>query len=177
MEAVVKALLEEGATADQFLTFANDYDIHDDPFVQEAFNELLANEVSRNRASPQPWSVDDANELLDFLKSPAKELTDSSVGFFSLTFFLFFLTNFILFFLISSYLFIYFRNEIQNVERGAECRKFTCDQCNKTFTQKQVLNRHVRSIDQKLSYHCDKCHKFFSRKANLRQHETSARSF
>ena len=57
MEAVVKALLEEGATADQFLTFANDYGIQDNPFVQEAFNELLANEVSRNRASPQLWSV------------------------------------------------------------------------------------------------------------------------
>ena len=49
-------------------------------------------------------------------------------------------------------------------------RKFKCDQCDKSYSQKGHLNTHIKCIHEKLQYNCDKCDKSFSQKGKLKSH-------
>ena len=64
MEAVIKALLDEGVSADQFRQFMSDYGLQEDAYIQSVLNQLISNEVQQHS-----W---DADSFLDFLKSPEK---------------------------------------------------------------------------------------------------------
>ena len=46
-------------------------------------------------------------------------------------------------------------------------REFNCDKCDKRFSQKSGLNRHIKSVHENVRYNCDKCGKSFSQKDNL----------
>ena len=46
----------------------------------------------------------------------------------------------------------------------------SCSICNKTFTFKYMLNRHVKDVHKLKVYSCYKCPKHFSRKENLNRH-------
>ena len=49
-------------------------------------------------------------------------------------------------------------------------REFNCDKCDKRFSQKSGLNRHIKSVHENVRYNCDKCGKSFSQKDNLNIH-------
>ena len=51
--------------------------------------------------------------------------------------------------------------------------RFECIQCNRTFTRKEDLLRHKKSIHDKLSYTCGRCFKTFSRADVLKRHQKS----
>jgi hypothetical protein len=70
MESVIKALLDQGVSADQFLSFATDYGIQDESYIQEVLNQLVAKET--NPTTPRAWTPNDADNLLELLKSPEK---------------------------------------------------------------------------------------------------------
>jgi uncharacterized C2H2 Zn-finger protein len=53
-------------------------------------------------------------------------------------------------------------------------RDYHCDHCDKVFSQKANLNKHVNSVHKKLTrYQCDHRDKVFSRKCNLQTHVNS----
>jgi len=70
MEQTIKAMVDGGVSADQFLNFVTVYGIQDDSYIQEILNELVAKETTHT--SPRAWTADDADDLLDMLKSPDK---------------------------------------------------------------------------------------------------------
>ena len=70
MEGVIKALLDEGVSAEQFSSFAVDNGISDLPEIQETLQELILREV--DPSTPRPWTSSDTDDLLEFLKSPEK---------------------------------------------------------------------------------------------------------
>ena|SRR6266404_2693086 len=54
-------------------------------------------------------------------------------------------------------------------------RPWPCDLCDKAFTIKPHLKRHVENVHQALKpYYCCECHKTYSQDANLRRHQRSA---
>ena len=53
--------------------------------------------------------------------------------------------------------------------------RFECIQCNRTFTLKQHLLRHKKSIHDKLSYTCGRCFKTFNRADALKRHQNSCK--
>lgn len=57
---------------------------------------------------------------------------------------------------------------------GGAAKKFTCDQCPKSFTLKQNLTYHVNSIHLGVRIKCEYCDKSFAHKPNLIAHMNSA---
>lgn len=48
---------------------------------------------------------------------------------------------------------------------------FNCNQCNKSFSRKDNLNTHIKSVHLKeKKYHCDQCDKSFGQKSKLNVH-------
>ena len=72
MEGIIKAMLDESVSAKEFITFMSNYDIQDHPYIQDIFSQLLMRETSQYPASPRDGSVEEADNLLEMLKSPAK---------------------------------------------------------------------------------------------------------
>lgn len=73
MEDVIKALSEQCVSAEHLLICATDLGIQDHPEIQEAINQILLQESSAT--TPPHWTVTEADDLLDFLKSPEKTRT------------------------------------------------------------------------------------------------------
>ena len=48
--------------------------------------------------------------------------------------------------------------------------RFECTSCNKVFTLKENLKRHVRALHSKAIHKCETCGKTFSLKEYLRKH-------
>ena len=47
----------------------------------------------------------------------------------------------------------------------------TCNICHKTFGMKSDLNRHVKSVHDKIKdFNCDQCDKAFGQNGNLNRH-------
>ena len=51
--------------------------------------------------------------------------------------------------------------------------KFKCDYCYKTFSQQENLNRHVKGVHQGISFACETCSFKTTRKDNLKRHYES----
>ncbi|NVM31505.1 MAG: hypothetical protein HWN65_21885 [Candidatus Helarchaeota archaeon] len=49
-------------------------------------------------------------------------------------------------------------------------KPFVCNKCQKAYTTKRSLERHIESEHQKIKYACDFCDKTYSRKDKLREH-------
>ena len=54
-------------------------------------------------------------------------------------------------------------------------RRFYCTQCNKNFSLKADLKRHVKSIHEGRLYKCDVCTKTFNQSGNLKRHRAICR--
>ena len=48
--------------------------------------------------------------------------------------------------------------------------KHSCDRCEKSFSQKSDLSKHIKSVHLIVQYNCDQCEKSFSRKGVLKEH-------
>ena len=65
-------MIEGVIVSEYFLPFAKIYGIENDPFIQEVLNHLLMEHVLLNPGSPvDSWSMEDAEEILEALKSQA----------------------------------------------------------------------------------------------------------
>ena len=53
--------------------------------------------------------------------------------------------------------------------------KFDCDQCDRTFTNENYLNRHINVTHNTSQFKCDKCHKIFGNKRSLKGHENECK--
>merc|ERR1712196_398973 len=49
-------------------------------------------------------------------------------------------------------------------------RQFKCDQCDKAFAQKKILNEHKKRHDKSTLYQCQHCEKTFWMKTDLKIH-------
>ena len=81
MEAVIEALLKEGISVDAFSDFACAYGINDDPFVRDVIDRLLVEQVGTHSSPVFQWNTEDADPLLDMLKSPPKDKNPSSPSY------------------------------------------------------------------------------------------------
>ena len=52
--------------------------------------------------------------------------------------------------------------------------RYNCDKCEKSFTRKSDLTRHIQSVHDKIRYNCNQCNKSFSEKGTLQKHIKSA---
>ena len=64
-------MLEQGVSADQFYRFMIDFGIQDNNDAQQVLNQLIATEASSNPSS-RLWTINEADDLLELLKSPEK---------------------------------------------------------------------------------------------------------
>ena len=49
--------------------------------------------------------------------------------------------------------------------------RFQCDKCDKTFSQKQQMQKHISAVHEKQKpFKCDQCDKTFSQKENMETH-------
>jgi len=56
---------------------------------------------------------------------------------------------------------------------SSEPVSFACPECERTFTQKETLTKHMHihlPVEERLSFHCPKCEKTFTRKSHLTSH-------
>ena len=51
--------------------------------------------------------------------------------------------------------------------------KIKCDECDKHYSNKDSLLRHVRAIHKGLKWNCDSCEKTFTQQGNLKVHVDS----
>ena len=51
---------------------------------------------------------------------------------------------------------------------------YNCDKCEKSFTRKSDLTRHIQSVHDKIRYNCNQCAKSFSERGTLKRHIKSA---
>ena len=51
-----------------------------------------------------------------------------------------------------------------------------CDICNKLFSNKSNLRKHIKSVYEKMKFKCEICDKEFSRKDNLQRHNKAVHS-
>lgn len=58
----------------------------------------------------------------------------------------------------------------QPLNRSEKQRPYTCVECNKSFTQKHVLEDHFRIHTGEKPFGCDICKKSFRQKNNLKRH-------
>jgi len=49
--------------------------------------------------------------------------------------------------------------------------RFKCPKCDKRFTKKSNITRHIRGVHHKIKHHCLKCGMTFTQKTNLGVHE------
>ena len=59
-----------------------------------------------------------------------------------------------------------------NIQSDNKERSHPCHFCDKTFTLKKVMKRHIKSIHEGIKYHCDFCDKTFTQKINLKKHRS-----
>ena len=52
--------------------------------------------------------------------------------------------------------------------------RYNCDKCEKSFTRKSDLTRHIQSVHDKIRYNCNQCAKSFSERGTLKRHIKSA---
>merc|ERR1712126_250998 len=53
------------------------------------------------------------------------------------------------------------------LKRNQHNSKYQCDECDKTYSAKNNLNIHVRSIHNGVKFSCNKCNKTYLKKTNL----------
>ena len=72
LQDIVSAMLAEGVTAKEFYSFYENMGMQDHPYITEILHQMLVEETVPNAGSPfSEWSVEDADRLLEVLKSPA----------------------------------------------------------------------------------------------------------
>ena len=60
---------------------------------------------------------------------------------------------------------------VQEKSVGEKIQDFYCNTCEKEFSQKSTLKRHIKAVHDKIQDHeCSQCGKCFSDKANLKKH-------
>ena len=50
----------------------------------------------------------------------------------------------------------------------------SCDVCQKSFTSKKYMTKHIKNVHQSKTYSCDECEKTFSTSWNMTNHRKSA---
>ena len=70
MEGIIKAMVEEGVSAEQFITFMSNYDIQNPPVIQDILSRLIMRETTSYLASPQKGPLKKLTSFLEMLKSP-----------------------------------------------------------------------------------------------------------
>ena len=48
--------------------------------------------------------------------------------------------------------------------------RYDCDECDKSFSRKANLNRHIKGVHENNRYNCDRCEKSFTKKCHLTMH-------
>ena len=51
-----------------------------------------------------------------------------------------------------------------------------CDICNKLFSNKSSLTKHIKSVHEKIKFKCEICDKEFSQEDNLQRHKKAVHS-
>ncbi|XP_053403134.1 zinc finger protein 761-like [Mercenaria mercenaria] len=156
MEEIIRALLEQNVSSDQFYGFMIDYGLQEEPFVQEVLQQLIEDEAPSIQTLYPQWTEEDADNLLNMLKSPEKYPDTEPRAVL---------------------------NEIStNIVTGGQIGAgdvgktgFTCDQCGKVFSLRKNLNRHVKSIHDKVMFPCHNCGKSFKRNTERLEHESKCR--
>ena len=67
-----------------------------------------------------------------------------------------------------------YKQNLVSVNGGIQ---FTCDWCDKTYTQLKTLRRHQASTHEGVRYECDKCDLQFTRKDSLSEHTKKSSQF
>lgn len=62
----------------------------------------------------------------------------------------------------------------RHIESAHEKVSFTCDQCNKQFSYKESLMKHIESVHSKQSFKCGQCDKQYTQRDNLQRHVKSS---
>ena len=58
-----------------------------------------------------------------------------------------------------------------------ECaQRYSCEECEKSYTSKQNLTIHIQSVHQKVKHYCDFCNSVFKTKVGLKNHLQSKHS-
>ena len=67
--------------------------------------------------------------------------------------------------------FVYKKNWQKHIcAQPMDREELTCPMCEKVFTQKNNLNRHVKTVHEKVRYSCKSCEKSYSRQDNAHSH-------
>ena len=74
LQNVLAAMVQEGVSAEDLHAFVVQYGIQDHPFMQDVLRELLIWESTQSPSSSLSWSEDQADDLLEMLKSPTTEV-------------------------------------------------------------------------------------------------------
>ena len=81
LENVISTFVQMSVTSDQFYEYACTTGIQDDPFVREVLHHLFVQETI-NAPIPTPeWIEEEADDLLELLKSPVSAEAQSSDDF------------------------------------------------------------------------------------------------
>ena len=57
-----------------------------------------------------------------------------------------------------------------------EAGQYPCNKCEKTFSHKPSLYKHIKSIHEGANYPCDECGNIFTQRENLIRHKKKSHS-